>query len=70
MTHPPIHIPTAVLDAERELLRLEREGASAADERYAGAHRRQWRAWEAWGDELRRQVRQVVREAEAAEEGA
>ncbi len=64
MTHPPIHIPADLLDTERDLLRAERDLARdpSARERHDTAQRANGRAWDRWGQELQRQVRQTVRE--------
>ncbi len=64
MRHPPIHIPTDVLDTERDLMRAERDLARDPTQRgrHDDAQRANGRAWDAWGQELRRQVRQTVRE--------
>ncbi len=70
MKHPPIHIPTDVLDTERDLMRAEVDllHDPSARERHDAAQRANGRAWDRWGQELRRQVRQTAAEG-LAEEG-
>lgn len=56
-------IPAELVEAQRELMRAERDvgrHVPGADERLARAQREEWKAWESFHAGVRRQVRELA----------
>jgi len=61
--YPQTEIPPELVDVERDLMRAERDvgrGVPGSVARKARAEGESWRAWEAFHEGVRRQVRELA----------